>query len=213
MARAVDVRGLVKTYAGGVTALDGVDLQVAEGSVFGLLGPNGAGKTTLMRILTTQFKPTSGEARIFELDVIKRAAVVRKVISYVPQETSVWSDLSGFENLLIYAKIYGLSSHSRRETIYGMLDDVGLRAVADDLVKTYSGGMVRRLEIACAMLINPRVLFLDEPTLSLDPSARMVVWEKLTTFKAEYGTTVFFTTHYMDEANACADEVAIMNLA
>lgn len=165
-----------------------------------------------MRILTTQFKPTSGEARIFELDVVKRAAAVRKVIGYVPQETSVWGDLSGFENLLIYAKIYGLPSHSRRDAIYGMLDDVGLRAAADDLVRTYSGGMVRRLEIACAMLLTPRVLFLDEPTLGLDPSARITVWEKLATFKAEYGTTVFFSTHYMDEANAYADEVAIMNV-
>ncbi|MGZ4913168.1 MAG: ABC transporter ATP-binding protein [Halobacteriota archaeon] len=212
MVSAVEVRGLVKTYAGTVAALDGVDLEVRGGSLFGLLGPNGAGKTTLMRILTTQFKPTAGEANIFGLDIIKHDAEVRKVIGYVPQETSVWSDLSGFENLLIYAKIYGLSSHSRKEAIYSMLDDIGLRAAADDLVKTYSGGMVRRLEIACAMLIHPKILFLDEPTLGLDPSARIAVWEKLTSFKAEYGTTVFFSTHYMDEANAYADEVAIMNL-
>jgi ABC-2 type transport system ATP-binding protein len=113
----------------------------------------------------------------FELDVIKRAAAVRKVIGYVPQETSVWSDLSGFENVLVYTKIYGLPSHSRRDAVYGMLDDVGLRTAADDLVKTYSGGMVRRLEIACAVLITPNVLFLDEPTLGLDPSARIAVWE------------------------------------
>ncbi|MGZ4913908.1 MAG: ABC transporter ATP-binding protein [Halobacteriota archaeon] len=212
MVSAVEVRGLVKTYAGTVAALDGVDLEVRGGSLFGLLGPNGAGKTTLMRILTTQFKPTAGEANIFGLDIIKHDAEVRKVIGYVPQETSVWSDLSGFENLLIYAKIYGLSSHSRKEAIYSMLDDIGLRAAADDLVKTYSGGMIRRLEIACAMLIHPKILFLDEPTLGLDPSARIAVWEKLTSFKAEYGTTVFFSTHYMDEANAYADEVAIMNL-
>ncbi|MGZ4921504.1 MAG: ABC transporter ATP-binding protein [Halobacteriota archaeon] len=209
---AVEVRGLVKTYAGTVAALDGVDLEVRGGSLFGLLGPNGAGKTTLMRILTTQFKPTAGEANIFGLDIIKHDAEVREVIGYVPQETSVWSDLSGFENLLIYAKIYGLSSHSRKDAIYSMLDDIGLRAAADDLVKTYSGGMIRRLEIACAMLIHPKILFLDEPTLGLDPSARIAVWEKLTSFKAEYGTTVFFSTHYMDEANAYADEVAIMNL-
>jgi ABC-2 type transport system ATP-binding protein len=212
VANAVKVRGLVKTYAGAVTALDGVDLEVRAGSVFGLLGPNGAGKTTLMRILTTQFKPSAGEAHIFGVDVVKRDAAVRKVIGYVPQETSVWGGISGFENLLIYAKIYGLPSHSRKDAIYGMLDDVGLRAVADDLVKTYSGGMVRRLEIACAMLIRPKVLFLDEPTLGLDPSARIAVWEKLTSFKGEYGTTVFFSTHYMDEANAYADEVAIMNV-
>ncbi|MGZ4941972.1 MAG: ABC transporter ATP-binding protein [Halobacteriota archaeon] len=211
MANAIEVQGLAKTYAGGVIALSAVDLKVRAGSLFGLLGPNGAGKTTLMRILTTQFKPTAGEARIFGLDVVKQSAAVRKIIGYVPQETSVWGDLSGFENMLIYAKIYGLPARSRRDAIYDMLDDVGLRAAADDLVKTYSGGMVRRLEIACAMLITPRVLFLDEPTLGLDPSARIAVWEKLTSFKAEYGTTVFFSTHYMDEANAYADEVAIMN--
>ena len=212
MTFAVATRGLKKVYKGSVEALAGVDLDVKAGDIFALLGPNGAGKTTLMRILTTQFKPTSGEAHIFGLDVVREGAEVRKVIGYVPQETSVWSDINGYENLLIYAKIYGLASQSRKEVIYDMLESMGLRAVAGQLVKNYSGGMIRKLEIACAMLIRPKILFLDEPTLGLDPSARIAVWEKLTSFKEEFGTTVFFSTHYMDEANAYSDEVAIINV-
>jgi ABC-2 type transport system ATP-binding protein len=212
MTCAIVARGLEKVYKGNVAALAGIDLDVKAGDVFALLGPNGAGKTTLMRILTTQFRPTSGEAHIFGLNVVQKGAEVRKMIGYVPQETSVWSDISGYENLLIYAKIYGLPSRSRNEVIYNMLESVGLRAAGEQLVKTYSGGMIRRLEIACAMLIRPRVLFLDEPTLGLDPSARIAVWEKLASFKKEFGTTVFFSTHYMDEANAYSDEVAIINL-
>jgi len=211
MTFAIDVRGLKKVYKGNVAALAGVDMDVKAGDIFALLGPNGAGKTTLMRILTTQFKPTAGEAHVFGLNVVREGAEVRKVIGYVPQETSVWSDITGYENLLIYAKIYGLPSQSRKGIIYDMLESIGLRAAADQLVKTYSGGMIRRLEIACAMLINPKILFLDEPTLGLDPSARIAVWEKLTSFKEEYGTTVLFSTHYMDEANAYSDEVAIIN--
>ncbi len=211
MTFAIEVKQLVKIYHGRTKALDGIDLNVKAGDVFALLGPNGAGKTTLMRILTTQFKPASGEAYIFGLDVVKRDADVRKIISYVPQEMSVWTDISGFENLLIYAKIYGLPSSSRREIICELLGSIGLDAVADDLVKTYSGGMIRRLEIACAMLIKPRVLFLDEPTIGLDPSARKAVWERLLSFKKEYGTTIFFSTHNMEEADIYSDEIAIIN--
>ncbi len=157
MTIAIEVKSLVKIYDGNVRALDGVDLKVKAGDVFALLGPNGSGKTTLMRILTTQFKPTSGEAYIFGLDVVRRDAEVRKVISYVPQETSVWTDISGYENLLIYAKIYGLPSSDRKKVIWDALESMGLDAVANNLVKTYSGGMIRRLEMACAMLIRPKV--------------------------------------------------------
>jgi ABC-2 type transport system ATP-binding protein len=211
MTIAIEVKGLVKVYNGRVRALDGVDLKVNTGDVFALLGPNGSGKTTLMRILTTQFKPTSGEASIFGLDVVRRDAEVRKIISYVPQEMSVWTDISGFENLLIYAKIYGLQSRDRNKIIRNALEGMGLDTVADNLVKTYSGGMIRRLEMACAMLIRPKILFLDEPTLGLDPTARKAVWEKLTSFKKEYDTTVFFNTHYMDEADLYSDEIAIID--
>jgi ABC-2 type transport system ATP-binding protein len=211
MTIAIEVKELVKVYSGKVRALDGVNLKVKAGDVFALLGPNGSGKTTLMRILTTQFKPTSGEAFVFGFDVTSKDAQVRKVISYVPQEMSVWTDISGFENLLIYAKIYGLPSGDRNKVIRDALKGMGLDTVADNLVKTYSGGMIRRLEMACAMLIRPKILFLDEPTLGLDPTARKAVWEKLTSFKKEYDTTVFFNTHYMDEADLYSDEIAIID--
>ncbi|MGC8817434.1 MAG: ATP-binding cassette domain-containing protein [Candidatus Hadarchaeum sp.] len=208
---AVEVRGLVKIYDHRVVALDGVDLQVEEGKIFALLGPNGAGKTTLMRILTTQIKPTSGEARVFGLDVSRAGAEVRKLISYIPQEMSVWTDISGYENLLIYAKIYGIPPHERKAVIEDALEKMGLREVANDLVKNYSGGMLRRLEIACTILVKPKILFLDEPTIGLDPSARKVVWEELSSIRREYGTTIFFNTHYMDEADLYSDEIAIIN--
>jgi len=211
MMLAIEVRQLVKIYAGRVKALDGVDFTVNAGDIFALLGPNGSGKTTLMRILTTQFKPTSGEAYIFGFDVVKNDSDVRKNIGYVPQEMSVWTDISGFENLLIYAKIYGLPSKSRKNIIWDALGSMGLDAIANNLVKTYSGGMIRRLEIACAMIIKPRLMFLDEPTIGLDPSARKIVWERLTSFRKEYGTTIFFNTHYMDEADHYSDEIAIMD--
>lgn len=208
---AIEVKQLVKIYAGRVRALDGVDFTVNAGDIFALLGPNGSGKTTLMRILTTQFKPTSGEAHIFGFDVVKNDSEVRKSISYVPQETSVWTDISGFENLLIYAKIYGLPTNHRKNIIWDALEGMGLDSIANNLVKTYSGGMIRRLEIACAMIIRPKLMFLDEPTIGLDPSARKIVWEKLTSFRKEYGTTIFFNTHYMDEADHYSDEIAIMD--
>ncbi len=211
MEPAVEVKQLVKVYAKKVRALDSVDLTVEAGKVFALLGPNGAGKTTLMRILTTQFKPTGGEARVFGLDVARQGGKVRHLISYVPQEMSVWTDISGYENLLVYAKIFGIPARDRKNMIRVAMDKMGLGEVANNLVKTYSGGMVRRCELACALLIKPRILFLDEPTIGLDPSARNVVWKELMSFKKDYGTTIFFNTHYMDEADNYSDEIAIIN--
>jgi ABC-2 type transport system ATP-binding protein len=211
METAVDTEDLVKVYKGKTRALDGVNLKVESGKVFALLGPNGAGKTTLMRILTTQLRPTSGRAYVFQLDVTREGGNVRKLVSYVPQEMSVWTDISGYENLLIYAKIYGISSLERKQTIDQVLGIMGLDEAAHHLAGTYSGGMIRRLEIACAMLIKPRIMFLDEPTIGLDPSAKKVVWERLTSFKKEHGVTVFFNTHYMDEADLYSDEIAIIN--
>jgi ABC-2 type transport system ATP-binding protein len=208
---AIQVNNLVKVYDGKVKALDGVDLNVEPGVAFALLGPNGAGKTTLIRILTTQLKPTAGEAYVFGLNVIKEGSKVRKLVSYVPQEMSVWTDISGYENLLIYAKIFGVPRLEREKVIDEVLESMGLDGVKNDLVKTYSGGMIRRLEIACAMLIKPKIMFLDEPTIGLDPAAKKVVWERLNFFKKEYGVTIFFTTHYMDEAELYADEIAIIN--
>jgi ABC-2 type transport system ATP-binding protein len=208
---AVQVSNLVKVYDGGVRALDGVDLNVNPGEAFALLGPNGAGKTTLIRILTTQLKPTAGEAYVFGLNVVHDGGKVRKLVSYVPQEMSVWTDISGYENLLIYAKIFGVPRLERGRVIDEVLENMGLTHVKNNLVKTYSGGMIRRLEIACAMLIKPKIMFLDEPTIGLDPAARKTVWERLNVFKREYGVTIFFNTHYMDEADLYADEIAIIN--
>lgn len=208
---AVEVRGLVKVYNRTVRALDGVDLQVRTGCTFALLGPNGAGKTTLMRILTTQIRPTTGEARVFGLDVVREGAKVRKIIGYVPQEMSVWTDLSGYENLLIYAKIYGIPRKERSRLLDDVLTKLGMKEAAKGLVRTYSGGMIRRLEIASALLIRPKVLFLDEPTIGLDPSARKAVWTELGKFKENDGVTIFFNTHYMDEADLYAEEIGIIS--
>jgi ABC-2 type transport system ATP-binding protein len=211
MPYAVDAREVTKVYGGKVMALDKVTLQVDSGIVFALLGPNGSGKTTLMRILTTQIAPTSGDAFVLGHDVVKEGGRVRQLVGYVPQEMSVWTDISGYENLLIYSKIYGLPSAGRKDTILQALDGIGLKDVADNLVKSYSGGMIRRLEIASALLIAPKILFLDEPTIGLDPSARKIVWEKLTKYTKEYGTSVFFNTHYMDEADLYSDRIGIIS--
>jgi ABC-2 type transport system ATP-binding protein len=208
---AIEVQELVKIYDGTLRALDGVDLSVKASDVFALLGPNGAGKTTLIRILTTQLKPAAGTAFIFGLNVVKHDAEIRKVMSYVPQEMSVWTDISGYENLLIYSKIYGLPSSQRKKTVGEALESMGLNEAANWLVRTYSGGMIRRLEVACALLIKPKILFLDEPTIGLDPAARKAVWEKILSFKKEIGTTVFFNTHYMNEADLYSDQIAIID--
>ncbi|MBS7655210.1 ABC transporter ATP-binding protein [Candidatus Bathyarchaeota archaeon] len=211
MVYAVETKDLTKIYNGNVKALDKVNLQIEVGKVFALLGPNGAGKTTLMRILTTQIKPTSGGAYVFNLNVFSESSKVRRLIGYIPQEMCVWTDISGYENLLFYAKLYKIPRNERKTVINEVLEKMELRKVANNLVKTYSGGMIRRLEIACALLTKPKILFLDEPTIGLDPSARKTVWEELTLFKKEYGSTVFFNTHYMDEADLYADEIAIIN--
>lgn len=202
---------LVKVYARTLRALDGVTLSVSPGRIFALLGPNGAGKTTLMRILTTQIRPTAGKARVFGLDVVRDGAEVRRIIGYVPQEMSVWTDLSGYENLLIYAKIYGIPRAERSRLLWEVLTKLGMKEAAKALVRTYSGGMIRRLEIASALLIRPKILFLDEPTIGLDPSARKAVWTELKKLKESDGVTIFFNTHYMDEADLYAEEIGIIN--
>jgi len=206
---AISVSALSKEYSKGVKALDSVSLDVPEGAAFALLGPNGAGKTTLMRILTTQIPSTSGTARVMGNDVAKQGSAVRGVVSYVPQEMSVWGDISGYENMLIYAKIYAIPDMKRK--IEESLELMELTESAHHLVNTYSGGMVRKLEIACAVMSSPSVLFLDEPTIGLDPGSRKTVWEKIRSLCKESGTTVFFSTHYMDEAGAYADEIGIIN--
>ncbi len=206
----VSVRKLSKKY-GDFLALDSVDLSVKEGELFALLGPNGAGKTTLMRILTTQFAPTSGEAFVIGKNVVTEAAAVRELVSYVPQEMSIWTDISGYENLLIYAKIYGIPAKDRQSVISEALSLMELSDVSNNLAGTYSGGMIRKLELACAIMLKPKILFLDEPTIGLDPGTRKSVWDRLKALNKERGTNVFFTTHYMDEAGNYADKIGLIN--
>ncbi len=197
---------------GQFTAVDALSLSVESGEVFGLLGPNGAGKTTAIKMLTTLLPPTCGEARVGGLDVVRQAGSVRRIIGYVPQMLSADGTLTGYENLLIFAKLYDLPRAERSSRVHAALGMVGLEDASDRLVKNYSGGMIRRLEIAQSVLHHPRVLFLDEPTIGLDPIARGAVWEHIEKLRAEFGTTILLTTHYMEEADNLCNHVAIMHL-
>ncbi len=181
------------------------------GEIFGLLGPNGAGKTTTIKMLTTLLPPTAGTARVAGYDVVRDAASVRRVIGYVPQLISADGSLTGYENLLIFAKLYDLPRRDRETRVRDALAYMGLTEAADKLVREYSGGMIRRLEIAQAMLHRPPVLFLDEPTVGLDPGARNAVWEFVERLQRDYGTTIVLTTHLMEEADSLCDRVAIMH--
>jgi ABC-2 type transport system ATP-binding protein len=199
-------------HFGDVTAVDRLDLSVGAGEVFGLLGPNGAGKTTVIKMLTTLLPPTSGKAQVAGFDVERRAARVRAAIGYVPQLVSVDGTLTAYENLLIFAKLYGVPRSERRARIADALELVGLGEAAHRRVGGHSGGMMRRLEIALAMLHRPQVLFLDEPTVGLDPLARQAVWQHVRSLMREYRMTIFLTTHYMEEADTLCGRVAVMNL-
>jgi ABC-2 type transport system ATP-binding protein len=184
---------------------------VNAGEVFGLLGSNGAGKTTTIKMLTTLLPPTSGEARVVGCSITNQPVGVRRAIGYVPQAVSVDSSLTGYENLLIFAKLYDLQRRERQARIAEALEFMNLTADAGRMVGEYSGGMVRRLEIAQSTLHRPKVLFLDEPTVGLDPIARDAVWKHLIDMRANYGTTLFFTTHYLEEAESHCDRMAIMH--
>ncbi len=210
MGASIETVNLVKRY-GNVTALAGVSLSVPEGDFFGLLGPNGAGKTTLIRILTTLIKPTEGSAGIMGWDVVKDRARVRQAIGVVPQAMTSDLDLTGYEIMDIYARFYGVPKKERRERIDELLSMVGLKERARDLVATYSGGMRRRLEIARGLVHRPAMLILDEPTIGLDPQSRHVVWELLEKFRMADRLTILLTTHYMEEAEALCDHVAIID--
>lgn len=209
-AKAVVVEDLVVRY-GGVEAVRRASFSVGAGEVFGLLGPNGAGKTSVLRVLVGLRRPQSGCAWVLGHDVAREPRTVRRVIGYVPQALSADGSLTGRENASLFAKLYGLPTRSRRDRIDNVLSLMGLAPAADALVQTYSGGMVRRLEIACALLSSPRVLRLDEPTLGLDPGARRGVWEHLHGQRAENGMSVLVTTHYMEEAQQHCGRVAVMS--
>ena len=195
---------------GGVVAVDALTLSVEEGEVFGLLGRNGAGKSTLIKMLTTLLPPTGGKAEVAGFDIVRDAASVRATIGYVPQALSADGELTGRENLDVFARLYDLPRGLRRSRVEESLDFMDLAEVADKLVQTYSGGMIRRLEIAQSMLHRPRLLFLDEPTVGLDPVAREIVWKHLERLCATYGTTIVLTSHYMDEVERLCGRMAIL---
>jgi len=206
----LETQALTRRF-GGLTAVDALTISVERGEVFGLLGPNGAGKTTVIRMLTTLLPPTSGVARVAGYDIARRPGGVRRCIGYVPQLISVDGSLTGYENLLIFAKLYDIPRVEREPRVREALALVGLEGDAGKLVRQYSGGMIRRLEIAQSTLHRPPLLFLDEPTVGLDPIARKAVWEHIERLREEFGTTIFLTTHYMEEAEHLCGRVAIIH--
>lgn len=207
---AVEMAALTRRF-GETTAVDHVSLRVPARTIFGLLGPNGAGKTTLIRMLITMLPPSSGSAKVAGYDILRQPVQVRQHIGYVPQLLSADGALTGYENLDLFAKLYGIPRSRRRERIEEALSLMGLSEVADKLASHYSGGMIRRLEIAQSMIHRPAVLFLDEPTVGLDPVARHAVWERLRQLREQFGTTIVMSTHDMEEADTLAERVAIMS--
>ncbi len=207
---AITTKDLCKRFCS-FTAVKDVNFEVSRGEVFGLLGPNGAGKTTLVRMLTTLLPPTSGEARVAGEDIARYPTRVRKKIGVIPQAMTSDLDLTGWENIDIYGEFYGMPRRQRRERAERLLDMVGIRDRAQDLVATYSGGMRRRLEIARGLIHSPEVLFLDEPTIGLDPQSRLAVHDLLVKLREESELTISLTTHYMDEAESLCDRIAIVD--
>jgi ABC-2 type transport system ATP-binding protein len=206
----IEISGLTK-YFDHFCALDHLDLQVPGSSIFGLLGPNGAGKSTAIKIMTTLLDPSSGTATVAGFDVIDDAVEVRRHIGYVPQMLSADGALTARENLDLSARLYGLRGQLRTSRIDEALAFAGLESFAGKLVKTYSGGMIRRLEIAQATMHRPKVLFLDEPTIGLDPVARKTVWERLLELRQSSGVTILLTTHDMEEADYLCNQLAILH--
>ncbi|MEO6211953.1 MAG: ATP-binding cassette domain-containing protein [Gemmatimonadaceae bacterium] len=210
MPAAIEVRNIVKKFDD-FTAVDGISFAVDQGEIFGLLGPNGAGKSTLIRMLTTLIPPTSGTAYVDGIDVTADPNGVRKVIGVIPQALTSDLELSVYENLLIFAKLYGVPREKRNALIADLLEQVELTKWAKEQVKKLSGGMRRRVEIARGLVHHPRVLFLDEPTTGLDPVSRAAVWEMVRKLKEQHELTVLLTTHYMDEADDWCDRIAIVD--
>ncbi|HEX7998625.1 MAG TPA: ATP-binding cassette domain-containing protein [Pyrinomonadaceae bacterium] len=206
----LETQALTRKF-GKLSAVDALSIKVERGEVFGLLGPNGAGKTTAIKMLTTLLPPTSGTARVVGCDITRDGANVRRRIGYVPQALSVDGSLTAYENLLIFAKLYDVPTAERKQRIQQALAFMGLTDAAGKLVRQFSGGMIRRLEIAQSTLHHPPLLFLDEPTVGLDPLARKGVWEHIEQLRADNMTSVFLTTHSMEEAESLCSRVAIMH--
>lgn len=211
MVAIVQVKNLVKVYNGSIRAVDDVSFEVNKGEIFGFLGPNGAGKTTTISMLTTLIKPTSGNATVVGHDIVREAHDVRNVIGLVPQDLTVDDDLTGRENMILQGDLYKVPKEELMKRVEGLLDLVGLTDAADRLVKTYSGGMRKRLELSEGLVHHPKVLFLDEPTLGLDVQTRAVIWEHILDLKKKHNTTIFLTTHYLEEADSLCDRIAIID--
>lgn len=208
--KAIDAENLTKVYHGNIRAVDSITFSIRKGEIFGLLGPNGAGKTTTIKMIVTLSSATDGSLRVFGVDAFRSPVTVRGMLGYVPQSISVDTDLSGYENLLIFSKLSFVPRKERAKRIWDALEYMGLSERAHDVVKHYSGGMMRRLEIAQAIVNRPRLLLLDEPTIGLDPASRMHVWKSIKQLREEFGTTVLITTHDMNEADDLCDRIAIM---
>jgi len=209
-AHAIEVEKLTKQF-GDLVAVDAVSFTVEDGEIFGLLGPNGAGKTTLIRMLTTLTPPTSGIGRVAGLDIVKQANEVRHVLGVIPQAFTSDPELTAEENMLIHAKLYGVPASQREALINRLLESVELQNFRAKLVRTFSGGMRRRLEIARGLVHSPKIMFLDEPTTGLDPVSRTNVWEMIRRLRDQEQLTLLLTTHYMDEADKLCDRIAIVD--
>jgi ABC-2 type transport system ATP-binding protein len=206
---AIEARGLARTFSGGIVAVAGIDFDVAEGEIYAFLGPNGAGKTTTVRMLTTLLRPTGGHASVAGHDVVKEAHKVRGSIGVALQEAALDPLMTGEELMLLSATLHGIPSRDARRKAGELLDRVGLTRAADRRVGTYSGGMRRRLDLGMALVHEPRVLFLDEPTTGLDPLSRRAIWDEVRALNRD-GTTVFLTTQYLEEADQLANRIGII---
>ena len=208
---AIEADRLTKVYRDNIRAVDGISFSVKQGEIFGLLGPNGAGKTTTIKMIITLTKATSGTLHVLGIDVFKSPETVREMLGYVPQSISVDTDLTAYENLLIFSKLSYVNKTERSERIKDALEYMDLSSRANDLVKRYSGGMMRRLEIAQALVNRPKILLLDEPSIGLDPSSKKQVWQNIKQLNQEFGVTILITTHDMNEADELCDRIAIMS--
>jgi ABC-2 type transport system ATP-binding protein len=207
----IKVEGLTKIFNHSLVAVDHINFSVKQGEIFGFLGPNGAGKTTTINMLITILKPTEGKATILGSDIANESNEVRSSIGLVPQEYTADDDLTGYENILLCADLYGIPRETSKKRASDLLQLVELTEFKDKRVQTFSGGMRRRLELACGLINRPKVLFLDEPTLGLDVQTRAATWNYIKTLKKEYGMTLFMTTHYLEEADSLCDRIAIID--
>lgn len=211
MVNAIEVKDLTKQFGNSKVALGGISFSVGKGEIFGFLGPNGAGKSTTLKILTTILKPTQGSVIIEGIDVAKNPLDARMQFGYVSQDTAVDDKLTGQENLYLQGRYYHLSKKEIKKKSDHVLNLLNLTTFADQLVSTYSGGMRKKLDIACSLMNSPKLLFLDEPTLGLDIQSRKEIWEYINILNQEFKTTIFLTTHYMEEADAICDDIAIID--